>query len=213
VRLLCAHVHALLPPRARAQIIEWYAQEVGCALDKKTVAMGARAEALHTLQGCARVRLSRTRAGKGEHKSAPYLAVHPFGKVPALQCDDGTPVFESGAILMYLADRYGGLATPEQRAAAAAWVAFANATFWPAISGPNRGAALPPLCAAIEALLSKQAFLAGPTFGVADVAVGAYMFYATAFFRDVSFTAFPAIAKYKAALEARPAFKATVGAE
>jgi glutathione S-transferase len=187
-----------------------------------------------------------TRAGKGEHKSAPYLAVHPFGKVPALQCDDGTAVFESGAILQYLADRYGGLATPEQRAAAAAWVAFANATFWPAISGPNRGAALPPLCAAIEALLSKQAYLAGPTFGVADVAVGAYMFYATAFFRDVSFTArklraatqreglsraltpaprvcvllasavsqaFPAIAKYKAALEARPAFKATVGAE
>jgi hypothetical protein len=115
--------------------------------------------------------------------------VHPFGKVPALQADDGTPVFESGAILMYLADRYGGLDTPEKRAAASAWVVFANATFWPAVSGANRGAALPPLCAAIEALLAKQAFLAGPTFGVADVAVGAYMFYATAFFRDVSFKA------------------------
>ena len=115
--------------------------------------------------------------------------MHPFGKVPALQADDGTAVFESGAILMYLADRYGGLDTPEKRAAASAWVVFANATFWPAVSGANRGAALPPLCAAIEALLAKQAFLAGPTFGVADVAVGAYMFYATAFFRDVSFKA------------------------
>ncbi len=155
------------------------------------------------VQGSARFRFADRRAdrlhppptrvraapGKGEHKAAPYLAVHPFGKVPALQADDGTAVFESGAILMYLADCYGGLDTPEKRAAASAWVVFANATFWPAVSGANRGAALPPLCAAIEALLAKQAFLAGPTFGVADVAVGAYMFYATAFFRDVSFKA------------------------
>jgi glutathione S-transferase len=30
---------------------------------------------------------------------------HPFGQVPALQDDDGVEVWESGAILLYLADR------------------------------------------------------------------------------------------------------------
>jgi glutathione S-transferase len=34
-----------------------------------------------------------------------YLAVHPFGKLPAAECDDGTPIFESGAILLYMADK------------------------------------------------------------------------------------------------------------
>jgi glutathione S-transferase len=139
--------------------------------------------------------------------------VHPFGKVPAITCGDGTPVFESGAILMYMADAYGGLSTPEARAAAAAWVVFANATLWPAVSGASRGAAMPPICAALEARLAQQPFLAGAAFGVADVAVGAYLFYATAFFRDVSFKPYPALSKYKAALEARPAFAATVGNE
>jgi glutathione S-transferase len=66
--------------------------------------------------------------------------VNPFGKLPAIQCDDGTAVFESGAILLYLADRYGGLTTPEQRAVAAQWVVFANATFSPAMFNSSQRA-------------------------------------------------------------------------
>ena len=55
---------------------------------------------------------------------------HPFGKIPA--CRDGPlAVFESGAILMYIADKYGGLDTPEKRAAAGSWVVWANATLDP----------------------------------------------------------------------------------
>lgn len=43
---------------------------------------------------------------KGEHKAAAYLAINPNGKVPALVDGDET-YFESLAIILYLAHRYG----------------------------------------------------------------------------------------------------------
>jgi hypothetical protein len=46
------------------------------------------------------------------------LQVNPFGKVPAMQ-DGELCLFESGALLTYLADKYGKLHTPEAR-----WAAF-----------------------------------------------------------------------------------------
>jgi len=45
-------------------------------------------------------------AGKGENRSARYLALNPMGKVPAL-VDDGRSFFETGAILLHLGDNYG----------------------------------------------------------------------------------------------------------
>ena len=45
-------------------------------------------------------------AAKGEHRTPAYLAIHPQGKVPAL-VDDGVTLFESGAILLHLGDKYG----------------------------------------------------------------------------------------------------------
>ncbi|MFU1606082.1 glutathione S-transferase family protein [Sulfitobacter pontiacus] len=48
------------------------------------------------------------RAAQGQ--SAPaYRALNPHGLIPALQTPDG-PMFETGAILLWLADRHGGLA-------------------------------------------------------------------------------------------------------
>lgn len=45
-------------------------------------------------------------AEKQAHRSPEYLAVNPHGKVPAL-VDDGRHFFESGAILLHLARKYG----------------------------------------------------------------------------------------------------------
>ena len=44
---------------------------------------------------------------KGEHKKPPYLAINPFGQVPALVDGDET-VLDAQAILVYLAKKYGG---------------------------------------------------------------------------------------------------------
>jgi glutathione S-transferase len=43
---------------------------------------------------------------KGENRAPAYLALNPSGKVPAL-VDDGQPYFESLAIILHLAERYG----------------------------------------------------------------------------------------------------------
>jgi len=45
-------------------------------------------------------------AKKQEHRTPEMLAVNPHGKVPSLD-DGGLKLFESGAILLYLGNRYG----------------------------------------------------------------------------------------------------------
>jgi glutathione S-transferase len=42
---------------------------------------------------------------KGEQKKPEYLAIHPYGKVPALQ-DNGATLYESTVIMEYLNDKY-----------------------------------------------------------------------------------------------------------
>ena len=57
-------------------------------------------------------------------KSPAHLARHPLGMVPMLETPDG-PMIETAAILLWLADRHGGLApAPDspQRAASPALV-------------------------------------------------------------------------------------------
>ncbi|WP_178113386.1 glutathione S-transferase N-terminal domain-containing protein, partial [Pseudomonas yangonensis] len=41
---------------------------------------------------------------KGETQSEAFLAKNPNGKIPVLELDDGTCLWESNAILNYLAD-------------------------------------------------------------------------------------------------------------
>ena len=75
--------------------------------------------------------LVRLDLGKGEHKKPEYLAIHPHGVVPALVDDDGTKVFESGAICAYLADKKPGLAPAvgtSDRGLYYQWIVYAVAT-------------------------------------------------------------------------------------
>lgn len=68
----------------------------------------------------------------GDTKKPEYLALNPNGKVPLLVVD-GTPIFESLAILIYLGETYGvekGLypAPGLERAEALKWMAWSSAT-------------------------------------------------------------------------------------
>jgi glutathione S-transferase len=65
---------------------------------------------------------------KGEHKKPEYMKVHPLGAVPALE-DSGFTMYESAAIIMYLADKYPekGLAPAlgtADRGAYYQWISF-----------------------------------------------------------------------------------------
>src|SRR6185503_16880325 len=65
-----------------------------------------------------------------------FLALNPNGLVPTLE-DDGFVVWESGAILRYLAARHGaGTLWPldtRARADADRWVDWSNSTLWPSL--------------------------------------------------------------------------------
>ena len=146
----------------------------------------------------------------GDRSSKAYLDVHPFGKLPAGKAADGTPIFESGALLLYIADAFGGDNTPEKRVGGSKWVLWANSSYWPAVEGQRKAPAA--MCAGLEKILARQPFLLGSEFSVADAAVGAYLYYTAAFFRE-KFSGYPAIQEYLAGIRARPHFKATIGAE
>jgi len=63
----------------------------------------------------------------GEGQKPEYLAIHPAGKIPAID-DDGFTLFESGAIQRYLAARAGSPLYPsglQQRALVDQWSLFA----------------------------------------------------------------------------------------
>ena len=68
-------------------------------------------------------------------KSSAYLALNPAGLIPVLEIPDGA-LFETGAILLWLADRHGALApAPDDpaRGALLKWLFFLSNTLHPAM--------------------------------------------------------------------------------
>jgi GSH-dependent disulfide-bond oxidoreductase len=63
---------------------------------------------------------------KGDQFNAEFLAINPNGKVPAI-VDDGAVVFDSNAILLYLAEKTGQFlpaSSPANRAQLLSWLMF-----------------------------------------------------------------------------------------
>ncbi|MGV8952561.1 MAG: glutathione S-transferase family protein [Cypionkella sp.] len=86
----------------------------------------------------------------GALDSPAYRAVHPLGKIPAFETPDG-PMFETAAILLYLADKHHALApAPDHpdRAGFLAWLFFTSTNIHPTLLNlfyPDRAAG--PDCA------------------------------------------------------------------
>ena len=167
----------------------------------------------------------------GEHKQEPFTAINPFAKVPALVDDSlrapgGEPLqlFESGAILLHLADRYGGEFSGSadegaaKRALAAQWLLFANATLAVALFVPsNREREFPRQMAVLDGLLAGgRSLVAGPWgdpgWGVADCAVHAYLAYLPIFFPQIDLSPYPNVQAVIAATGQRPAYQRVMGA-
>ncbi len=71
--------------------------------------------------------LHKVDIGKEEQRSPEFLAKNPNGKIPVLVDSDGpVTIFESGAILVYLAEKFEKFIpkSPQGRAAAMAWLMF-----------------------------------------------------------------------------------------
>lgn len=91
---------------------------------------------------CERVRLD---IDAGDTRRPDFLAVNPNGRVPAI-VHDGTPIWESAAITMYLGELFGeqaGLYPPPgpRRGEAMKWIVWGNVTL--AEAGGRLAASLP----------------------------------------------------------------------
>ncbi len=107
---------------------------------------------------------------------ASLKAVHPLGKSPVI-VDDGLVVSESGAIVEYLAEEYGGLrpAGTTERRQAIYWVHFAE------------GSAMAPLL--LKLYLSRLGEAAAPLQGRVDEQIGAMLAYVESELGDAPFLA------------------------
>lgn len=162
--------------------------------------------------------------GAGEQHEAAFRAISPNGKIPAL-VDGDVSVFESGAILFYLAEQHGRF-VPEggqARADALAW------TFWQVGGlGPMIGQwghflsadeRLPyaierylsetlRLYGVLEARLTATVHLAGHDYSIADMMVFPWATGGLGYLESAAadrLPPLPATRKWIAGIEARPA--------
>jgi glutathione S-transferase len=110
-----------------------------------------------------------------ELKRPDYLAIHPLGKVPALR-DGDVVIFESGAIVTHLLERYGeGRLEPKRGTAERAlywrWFHYAEATLTPPLGLIVRHSALLPEADRLPAVLGAARAQAAEAFGVVERAL------------------------------------------
>ncbi|NEQ10292.1 MAG: glutathione S-transferase family protein [Moorea sp. SIO4E2] len=147
----------------------------------------------------------------GEHKQPEYLSINPMGKVPAI-VDGDFKLWESGAILVYLANKYGETPSSlEEQSEILQWVLFANATLGLELFlDDRREKETSSLLKPLNELLTDKPFLLGDNLSVADIAVGSYLAYAKILV-NLDLKEYPAIADYVMRLSQRPAFRETIG--
>jgi GST-like protein len=132
------------------------------------------------------------RIGEGEQFGSGFVAVNPNSKIPALVDRSGPEpirVFESGAMLLYLAEKFGAL-LPKQGAARAECLSW---LFWQMGSAPYLGGGFGHFYAyaptkieyaidrfametkrqldVLDRRLGESAYLAGDAYTIADIAV------------------------------------------
>lgn len=155
------------------------------------------------------------------HKTPEFIARHPFGQLPLLE-DDGHSVWDSTAILVYLASKYDPAGRwlptdPAGRAAVQAWLSVASSliAFGPAAArlvtvfgarfdADEVIARAHGLFKVMEGELSKRPFLVGDHATLADIA--GYSYIASAPEGNVDLAPYPALRAWLARIEALPGF-------
>ena len=130
----------------------------------------------------------------GAQKTPEFLAMNPFGSVPVID-DNGTVIFDSNAIIVYLAKKYGGEkwlpSDPARAAEIQSWLSIAagKIAYGPAAARLVTvfGASLDhedakdqanALFVTMDHILSNRSFLSGEDVTIADVAGYSYIAHA-----------------------------------
>lgn len=171
--------------------------------------------------------------GDGDQFSSGFVAVNPNSKIPALMDHSVSPpqrVFESGAILLYLAEKFGAFlpTDPAKRTAALSWL------FWQMGAGPLLGGGFGHFYAyapekyeypinrytmevkrqldVLDRHLADNAYMAGDAYSIADIAIWPWYgglvlgrAYEAAEFLDVA--SYTHVMRWAEQIDARPAVK------
>lgn len=162
--------------------------------------------------------LARVDISAGAPAGSALRAVNPMGKVPALE-DGETKVAESGAIALYLAERFpeAGLAPAvgdPLRGAYLHWMMFTATCLEPAMLQKMTALQLPEVSAGwgsfqrvmdvLETRLSQSPYVLGTRFSAVDVLLSTDIHFGIHLLKV--FPALPAFTEYMARCQARPAF-------
>ena len=165
---------------------------------------------------------------KGDQFKPDFLGVNPNSKIPAIvdpEGPDGKPisVFESGAILVYLAEKTGKFLGKDARARTETlqWLMFQMGGVGPMFGQAHHFMKFAPvkvdygierygketkrLYGVLDARLAKVPYLAGDAYSVADMAT--YPWVARHDYHQVDLAAFPNVKRWYDSLSARPAVR------
>ena len=160
---------------------------------------------------------------KGDQHTPAFRAINPNGKVPVIVDDDVT-VFDSNAILLYLADKTGRFLpanTPAARGPMYSWLMFIGTGV-----GPYSGQAVhfkhmaPEKLAyatnryvfevkrhyaILEARLAQQRYMLGDTYTIVDMDLWGWARLVPYILGDDGWSAFPSVKRLVDEINARPA--------
>ena len=169
---------------------------------------------------------------QGEGQDQDYLKINPFGKIPTL-VDNQVTLWESNAIICYLAESYGHYrltsANPVVRANIVRWLFWESSHWQPSISSvleTHVGHRLLPehisaptgsaswdnphftsLASYLNQHLSKNAYICGDSLTIADFSIAAMMTYFR--FCDFPFDMFQNINRWFVGIEALDSWRLT----
>lgn len=165
----------------------------------------------------------------GEQKQPEFLRLNPNGKIPVIvDHERGHAVFESGAILTYLAEKTGVLlpVAETERLAVQQWLHFQIGGIGPMLgqlwwflhgSKTDNREAIERyrkeslrLLSVVEARLAQSAYLATGEYTIADIAAFAWLRSHEELHLDIA--EFPHIQRWLAKIEARPSVQVAIAA-
>ncbi|MHB0704633.1 glutathione S-transferase family protein [Roseomonas mucosa] len=164
--------------------------------------------------------------GAGEQFRPEFLAITPNHRIPAIVDPDGPggkplQLFESGAILIYLAEKAGRLipTDPVERLKALQWLMFQMGGVGPMFGQYNHFAAYAPeripyaverygnevrrLHGVLEKRLAESEWLAGSEYSIADIAT--FPWIRNPDRRGIDLSDYPSVLRWHDAIAARPA--------
>lgn len=172
-------------------------------------------------------RIVRVDLAAGDQKRPEFLKMNPNGRIPVIVDPDGPggaplTLFESGAILFYLAEKFGALLPPDPagRMRALQWTFFQAAAVGPMFgqSGVFRRHAEPipfaleryraesqRLTLILDELLTASDFIAGDALSIADIAHFGWIDIGEQY-AGIDLSEAPNLSRWRNALKARPAF-------